>query len=69
MRINLRRHGVWVLGEGDKRNEASGIGVAGRSGEGDVRSKHETSSIVAACFSIEVTWTRQATFTVTISSL
>ena len=26
------RLGVWVLGEGDVRNEASGIGVAGRSG-------------------------------------
>ena len=40
-----------VLGHGYARNEASGIGVAGRSGEDDERGKHEFRSIVAVCFS------------------
>ena len=41
---------VWVLGQGDVRDEASVIGVAGRSGEVDARSKHESRSTVAVCF-------------------
>ena len=41
---------MWLLGQGDVRNGASGIGVAGRSGEGNARSKHECRSVVAVCF-------------------
>ena len=44
------RQGVWVLGEGVVWNEASGIGVAGRSGEGDAPSKHESRSIFAGVY-------------------
>ena len=60
---------MWVLYQGDVRNEASCMGVAGRSEENDARSKLKSMSIVAVCFLMEVTWTGQPSWTVATSSL
>ena len=38
---------VWLLVQGDVRNEASCSSVKGKGGKGDARSKHESRSIVA----------------------
>ena len=64
--VDVHRAYFYALGQCGVRNEASGTGVAGRSGEGAARSKNESRSIVAGFSSM---WTGEASLTVTISSL